>query len=102
LPRNFCLRNLIDIDYNNSFLVLNVDVIKLATRVLKIAPLQIPANHEELDLLLETKHYTGITIYSNPIIAQAFLDLLNEFPETLFKDEGFIYLLKDKWIKINL
>jgi hypothetical protein len=96
LPRNFCLKNLIDINYNNSFLVLNADVIKLATRVLKIAPLQILANHEELDFLLKTKHYTGAIIYSNFIIAQAFLDLLDKFLETLFKDKGFIYLLKDK------
>jgi hypothetical protein len=96
LPRNFYLSNLIDINYNNSFLVLNANIIKLATRVLKIAPLQILANHKELDFLLKTKHYISIIIYSNLIIAQAFLDLLNEFPETLFKDKGFIYLLKDK------
>jgi hypothetical protein len=96
LLRNFRLNNLIDINYNNGFLVLNADVIKLATRVLKIAPLQILANHKELDFLLKTKYYTGITIYSNLIIAQAFLDLLNEFLETLFKDKGFVYLLKDK------
>jgi hypothetical protein len=87
---------LIDINYNNSFLILNADVIKLATRVLKITLLQILANYKELDLLLETKHYTSITIYSNLIIAQAFSDLLNKFLETLFKDKGFVYLLKDK------
>jgi hypothetical protein len=39
LLRNFCLKNLINIDYNNGFLVLNADVIKLVTRVPKIASL---------------------------------------------------------------
>jgi hypothetical protein len=69
LPQNFRLKNLININYNNGFLVLNANVIKLATRVLKVTPLQIPANHEEHNLLLETKHYTGTIIYSNSIIA---------------------------------
>jgi hypothetical protein len=96
LLRNFCLKNLININYNNGFLVFNADIIKLATRVLKVAPLQILANYKEHDLLLETKYYTSATIYSNFIIAQAFLNLLDEFLETLFKDKGFIYLLKDK------
>jgi len=93
---------LIDINYNNGFLVLNADVIKLAMQVLKVTPLQILANYKELDFLLKTKHYTGATIYSNLIIAQAFSNLLNKFLETLFKDKGFVYLLKDKWIKIDL
>jgi hypothetical protein len=102
LPRNFCLRNLININYNNGFLVLNANVIKLAMRVLKVTLLRIPANYKEHDLLLETKYYTSATIYSNFIIVQAFLNLLDKFLKTLFKDEGFIYLLKDKWIKIDL
>jgi hypothetical protein len=96
LPQNFCLKNLININYNNRFLVLNADVIKLATQVPKVAPLQILVNYEEHDLLLETKYYTSATIYSNSTIAQVFLNLLNKFLETLFKDKGFIYLLKDK------
>jgi hypothetical protein len=39
LLQNFCLRNFINIDYNNGFLVLNANVIKLATRIPKIASL---------------------------------------------------------------
>jgi hypothetical protein len=96
LLQNFYFKNLIDINYNNSFLVLNANIIKLATRVLKIAPLQILTNYKELDFLLKTKYYTNATIYNNFIIVQVFLNLLNKFPETLFKDKGFIYLLKDK------
>ena len=37
LPQNFRFKNLIDIDYNNGFLVLNANVIKLATQMLKIS-----------------------------------------------------------------
>jgi hypothetical protein len=86
---------LIDINYNNGFLVLNADIIKLAIRVLKTLNLQIPGNNSAKGLL-ETRYYTSATIYSNLIIAQAFSDLLNKFPNTLFKDKGFINLLKDK------
>jgi hypothetical protein len=68
LPRNFCLKNLIDIDYNNGFLVLNANVIKLATQVLKTLSLQIPGN-DNIKGLLETRHHTGATIYSNLITA---------------------------------
>ena len=37
LLRNFRLKNLINIDYNNGFLVLNANVIKLAIQMLKIS-----------------------------------------------------------------
>jgi len=42
------------------------------------------------------KHYTVATIYGDPATAQALADVLDEFPETLFKDEGFVHLPKDR------
>jgi hypothetical protein len=71
LPRNFCLRNLIDIDYNNGFLVLNANVIKLATRVLKITSLQILAKYDNKDpgMPLEAKYYISATIYRDSFTA---------------------------------
>jgi len=102
LPRNFRLGNLMDIDYDNGFPVLNADVIKLAIRMPKISPSQIPTDHSDEARPLESKHYTGATIYKDPSTAQAFADLLDKFPNTLFKDKGFVYLPKDKWIKIDL
>jgi hypothetical protein len=65
--QNFYLKNLININYNNGFLVLNVNIIKLAIQVLKTPNLQIPGNNN-IKRLLKTRHYTGATIYSNLII----------------------------------
>jgi len=42
LLRNFCLGNLIDIKYNNSFLVLNIDITDLVTCFLKDSVIKIP------------------------------------------------------------
>jgi hypothetical protein len=58
---------LINIDYNNRFLVLNANVIKLAIQVLKTLNLQIPGNNNAKGLL-EIRYYTSATIYSNLII----------------------------------
>ena len=37
LLQNFCFKNLINIDYNNGFLILNANIIKLVTQMLKIS-----------------------------------------------------------------
>jgi len=42
LSRNFCLGNLMDIKYNNGFLVLNIDVTDLAARFPKDSDFKIP------------------------------------------------------------
>jgi hypothetical protein len=68
LPRNFCLKNLININYNNGFLVLNANVIKLVTRMPKISLLQILTNYSDEARLLKSKHYTGAIIYKDPFI----------------------------------
>jgi len=39
---NFCLGNLIDIEYDNSFLVLNIDIIDLAAHFPKDSDFKIP------------------------------------------------------------
>ena len=71
MPRNFCLKNLINIDYNNGFLVLNVDVIKLATQVPKIISLQIliKCDNKDPGMLLKAKYYISVTIYGDSFIA---------------------------------
>jgi hypothetical protein len=69
--RNFRLKNLIDIDYNNGFLVLNADVIKLAIQVLKITSLQIFAKYNNKDpgMPLKVKYYISAIIYGDSFIA---------------------------------
>jgi hypothetical protein len=42
LPRNFRLGSLMDIEYDNGFLVLNIDVTDLAARFPKDSAIKIP------------------------------------------------------------
>jgi hypothetical protein len=106
LPRNFRLGNLMDIEYDSGFPVLNADVTDLAARfpknsIPKNSTIKIPQSHCE-DSEMETKHYTGATIYGDAETAGMFSDLLDEFPENLFNDIGFVDLPEDRWMKIDL
>jgi hypothetical protein len=69
--QNFCLKNLININYNNGFLVLNADVIKLAMQVLKITSLQIlvKCDNKDLRMPLKAKYYISVIIYRDSFIA---------------------------------
>ena len=101
LLHNFCLRNLIDIKYNNSFLVLNIDITNLVTYFPKDSAFKIPQLSYK-DLEIEIKYYISTIIYEDIKITRIFFNLLDEFLENLFNNIGFIDLLEDYQIKINL
>jgi hypothetical protein len=101
LPRNFRLGSLIDIEYNNGFLVLNIDIIDLAAYFPKNPIVKIPQLPYE-DSEIETKYYTGAIIYRDQETTEMFSNLLDKFPENLFNNIRFVDLLEDHWIKINL
>ena len=65
LLQNFRFKNLIDIDYNNRFLVLNANIIKLITQILKISPLQILIDYSDEARLLKFKYYISAIIYKD-------------------------------------
>ena len=91
---NFYLGNLIDIKYNNRFLILNIEVTDLAIYFLKNSIIKIPRLYYK-NSEIEIKYYTSIIIYRDIETTRIFSNLLDKFSENLFNNIRFIDLLED-------
>jgi hypothetical protein len=52
--------------------------------------------------LLETTHSSGMTIYDKERAVAALGGVIDEFPVTLWTDEGFVNIPEDQWLKVEL
>jgi hypothetical protein len=94
LSYNFCLKNFINIKYNNRFPILNIEVTNLVTYFLKDSTIKIPQIYSE-NSKIKIKYYTSIIIYRNIETIGMFSDFLDKFPKNLFNNIRFVNLLED-------